>query len=465
MRNALQNGTWRLPSTTALGVYGFAILFATGCDAVRRAPGAGDTEIVIEVAVFKGGYGIEWHTKVAEAFNRDHADQDIRIELWGDPRTADIIKPRLLRGDPPDLVLDERLPLWLLIGANKLLPFNEALERPAPGSDESWESQFAPGMLDMFRSGEEVYAIPAAYGAWTCWYDAKLFREHDWTPPKTWAEFDELCANVRSANIAPIALQGKYASFYAWHTYVAIVQRVGGVAAINRINALQPGAFSHPDAVRAARLYQDLIVNHGQRGAMAMTHTESQLQFVNNQAAMVFCGIWLENEMKDSMPPGFEMRCFAIPAVEGGKGNSTMLPGQGMEYLFVPVDGRHHDIAFEFASYLVSPKYAADMGRSIGVISPLQDATPRDAVTPALRSVLDVIDASAGIFNVRVRDLLPEWRVQVMHVAISDLCRGEITPEEFGRLLDEGVAAAVANPDVMKPPFVPLDPAQFGEPH
>ncbi len=454
----------RLSRWIALGVYGLAMLAWVGCDAVRRAPGAGNTETVVEVAIFKGGYGIEWHTKIAEQFNRDHADQGVRIELWGDPRTADIIKPRLLRGDPPDLILDERLPLWLLIGADKLLPFNDALAQPAPGSDAPWGDQFATGMLDMFRSGEEVYAIPAAYGAWTCWYDAKLFREHGWEPPSTWSEFDALCSSIRAAGIEPIALQGKYASFYAWHTYVAMVQRVGGVEAINRINALEPGGFSHPDAVRAAQLYQDLIVNHGQRGAMAMTHTESQLQFVNNQAAMIFCGMWLENEMKDSTPPGFEMRCFSIPGVEGGKGNPAMLPGQGMEYLFVPVDGRHHEIAFEFASYLVSPKYAADMGKSIGVISPLKDATPRDAITPALGSVLDVINDSAGIFSVRVRELLPEWRAQVMHVAISELCRGEITPEAFGRVLDEGIAVAVANPDVIKPPFVALDPAQYGEP-
>jgi ABC-type glycerol-3-phosphate transport system substrate-binding protein len=458
------NNVWRQGSIFVFGVCGIAILIAQGCDAVSRVPGDEDSETIVEVAVFKGGYGIDWHTKVADQFNRDHADEGYRIELWGDPRTADIIKPRLLRGDPPDLILDERLPLWLLIGADKLLPFNDALTRPAPGSDKPWGDQFAPGMLDMFRSGEEVYAIPAAYGAWTCWYDAKLFRENGWEPPNTWNEFTALCENISAVDIAPIALQGKYASFYAWHTYVALIQRVGGVEAINRINALEAGAFSHPDAVRAAQLYQDLIVNYGQRGAMAMTHTESQLQFMNNQAAMIFCGMWLENEMKDSTPPGFEMRCFNIPPVEGGKGNPAMLPGQGMEYLFVPVDGRHKEIAFEFASYLVSPKYAADMGRSIGVISPLKDATPRDAITPALGSVLDVINDSPGIFNVRVRDLLPEWRAQVMHVAISDLCRGEIAPEEFGRLLDEGIATAVANPDVAKPPFVALDPSLYGEP-
>src|SRR5690606_15447184 len=134
-----------------------------------------------------------------------------------------------------------------------------------------------------------------------------------------------------------LAYQGKY-PIYGWWTYVCLLQRCGGLAAINRVNAMEPGAFSHPDAVRAARLMQDMAVDHFQRGAMAMNHTESQLQFVNNSAAMIFCGTWLENEMKDSIGPGFELRCFDIPAVENGKGNPDLIYAHGQEFFLVPAD-------------------------------------------------------------------------------------------------------------------------------
>ncbi|MDK1022185.1 MAG: extracellular solute-binding protein, partial [Candidatus Hydrogenedentes bacterium] len=418
---------------------------------------------VVEVAIFEGGYGIDWHQAMAERFNEANRDRGVRIELWGDPRTADIVKPRLLRGDPPDLILDERLPLWLLIAREKLIPFTEALEVPPLGSDRPWGDLFARGMLDMFRSDGEVYALPAAYGAWTGWYDARMFREHGWAPPETWQELLDLCEEIEAAGIAPWTLQGKYAHLYAWNTYLALVQRVGGLAAINRINALDAVAFSHPDAVEAARLLQELALRFMQRGAMAMTHTESQLHFVQGNAAMTFCGIWLENEMKDTTPPDFEMRSFTIPAVEGGKGNPRLLNGQGMEYLFVPSDARYPELAFEFARFMVSPDAAAEMGESIGVISPLAGATPRESLTPALQSVLDIIEASDGIFNVRVYMLFPAWRTQVMGVAIADLLRGEITPEEFGRRLDAGVAAALEDPDVIVPGHVPYDAALLGE--
>ena len=37
-----------------------------GCDAVRRIPAGAHAEKVVEVAVFEGGYGIEWHQKIAD---------------------------------------------------------------------------------------------------------------------------------------------------------------------------------------------------------------------------------------------------------------------------------------------------------------------------------------------------------------------------------------------------------------
>ncbi|HRT64257.1 MAG TPA: extracellular solute-binding protein [Candidatus Hydrogenedentes bacterium] len=433
-----------------------------GCDALRRIPvGAGDMKIV-EAAVFEGGYGIEWHRKVAGKYSEEHAGDHVRVELWGDPRVAEKIKPRLLRGDPPDLFLMLGLPVWMLIADGKLRDFNAALEKPAYGTATRWRDLFIPGTLDMFTSDGKVYALPSAFGAWACWYDARMFRRHGWTVPKTWREFDALCRAIRMAGVEPIAFQGKYPN-YGWFTFVTLIQRCGGLAAINRINLFEPGAFSHPDVVHAARLTQEMARNHFQRGAMAMTHTESQLQFVNGHAAMIWCGIWLENEMKNSTPPGFEMRCFNVPAVEGGKGNPNLFNGMGAEWIFVPADARFPEEAQDFARYLVSPINAPDMGASIGVISPMRGATPRSAVSPALQSVLDMMDNAPGIFSVRADALFLEWTQEVMQPSLSALLRGESTPEQFCRRLDDGIAAACANPDAIIPPHVPYDPVRFGE--
>lgn len=421
----------------------------------------------VEVAVFEGGYGITWHQKIAAQYTEAHEDEGVFVDLWGEPRMAEKVKPRILRGDPPSLVLDNRLPIWLMISTGKLLPFDEELEKPAYGSDQRWRDLFIPGTLDPYTSDGSVYAIPTSFGAWGCWYDARQFREHGWRVPATWSEFEALCEQILSEGVAPVAFQGKY-PYYVWFTYISVAQRCGGLSLINRMNALEPGVFSDPGALWAARLLQEMGAKYFQKGAMAMTHTESQLQFVNNKAAMIFCGVWLENEQKDTIPPGFELRCFNVPAVEGGKGNPKMFNGLGTEFIFMPAEGRNSEFAADFTRFMVSPLNAPDMGESIGVISPIQGGSPRSAVSPALQSVLDMMDnaninGAPGIFNVRLDTLLLEWTQQVMIPALSALLEGSITPEEFGKRMDDGITRAREDPDIIIPNFTPYDPAAFGE--
>jgi len=438
------------------------LLLLAGCDAIHRVPAGQDSVRTVEVAVFEGGYGIDWHQKIARQYNALHEADGVRVELWGDPRVSEKIKPRLLRGDPPEVFLVGGLPVWLLIGAGKIHPFDDALDEPGYGVDVPWRDQFIAGTLDTYKSDGRVYAVPSAFTAWAGWYDAKQFREHGWETPETWQEFDALCRDVRAAGVAPLAFQGKYPQ-YAWVTFVPLVQRCGGLAAINRLNALEPGAFTHPDVVWAARLVQEMAVRHFQKGAMAMTHTESQLQFVNNAAALIWCGIWLENEMRSSTPPDFELRCFNVPAVEGGKGNPELVCGQGGAYLFIPAEARHPELALDFCRYLVSLENAPDMGAAIGNVSSLKGGTPRDVVSPALQSALDMIEKAPGVFTCRLPELLLEWTTQVLNPNLAALLRGETTPEAFCRALDDGVAAALRDPGIIIPPYVPFDPARFGE--
>lgn len=446
----------------AVGTLAALLSLSAGCDAVRRVRPDAETVRVVEMGAFEGGYGVEWHQRAARAYSDAHRADRVRVEVWGNQRVDDIVKPRILRGDPPELVLCHGLPFWKLIAAGKLEPFDRLLEEPAHGSAQRWRDLFIPGTLDSFTSDGHVYAVPSAFAAWACWYNARLFREHGWEVPKTWSEFDALCRQIRAAGIAPIAFQGKYPA-YGWYTLITLVQRCGGVEAINRINAIEPGALTHPDVVRAARLMQAMALEHFQAGAMAMTHTESQLQFVNDKAALVFCGIWLENEQKGTTPPDFEMRAFNIPAVEGGQGNPDLFCGEGAEYIFAFRDSRNPELGQEFCRYLVSPALAPDMGRSIGVISPIRGGTPREAVSPALQSVLDMMDRAPGIFYVRLPTLLLRWRTETFDPAMAGLLSGKMTPEEFCNKLERAAQRELRNPDLIVPEFVRLDPRKLGE--
>jgi N-acetylglucosamine transport system substrate-binding protein len=197
---------------------------------------------------------------------------------------------------------------------------------------------------------------------------------------------------------------------------------------------------------------------------MAMTHTESQLQFVNHKTAMVFCGSWLENEMKASIPEDFELAMFRIPAVEGGAGNPRLIHGSGGEHFFVSADADFPMEAMEFARNMASPANARSMAETIGSLSPLRDAVEPKGLPSGLQSLIRVLDSSEGVYNDRIGELLLEFYNQDISRGLAALLRGEVTPEEFGAALNAGLQRSLASPDVFIPPYTPYDPAALGEP-
>ena len=423
-----------------------ALVCCSGCSLQK----AGEKDVVtLEVAVFEGGYGISWHKEVARAYERQHPD--IRINLWGDPRVDEKIKPRILRHDPPDLA-SCTLPAWKLIVADKVYPLDEALDSPAYGQNRSWRESLTPGVLADFQYQGHAYAMPSNLSAWVCWYDKRQFRAHEWQPPKTWDEFMQLCAKIKAAGIAPLAFQGKYAGGYAWPTLLSLHQRLVPFEEWYQAQDLQPGAFQTPEFIHAARLTQEMSTQYFQPGAMAMTHTESQLEWVNGRAAMIFCGLWLKNEMKKAIPAGFEMACFAIPPVAGGKGDNNAVYGGGAENFFVFSEAKHPKAALDFLKFMLSKESARSYIQQLDTLSPVRDSVKGVPVSPALQSAVEVLDRSDRLYSDRLSGLYLTFGKSVMPDAISDLLSGKITPEAFGARLEAAMQEVRSNPDIYKPP-------------
>jgi N-acetylglucosamine transport system substrate-binding protein len=420
------------------------VLLSAGCSLQQDDPHAG---ITLEVAVFEGGYGIEWHKAVARRYEQLHPG--IHINLWGDPRVDEKLKPRILRRDPPDLA-NCTLPFWKLVVADKLYPLNAALDSPAYGQNRTWRQSLTPGLLADYTYRGKVYAMPTNLSAWVCWYDRRQFRQHGWKAPKTWDEFMKLCAQIKAAGIQPLAFQGKYPT-YAWPTLLSLYQRLVPFNTWYAMQDLQPGAFTSPEFIHAARLLQQMGMQYFEPGAMAMTHTESQLEWVNGRAAMVFCGLWLENEMKNAIPPGFEMACFPVPMVEGGQGDPHAVYAGGGENFVAFAEAKHPREALDFLKYMVSLESARSYIQRLDTLSPVQGSVKGVPLSPALQSAVDALDQSTRLYSDRLSELYLEFAKNTEPDALADLLSGKITPEQFGARLEAAMEQVRRDPEIYKP--------------
>jgi ABC-type glycerol-3-phosphate transport system substrate-binding protein len=361
------------------------------------------------------------------------------------------LKPRILRRDPPDIAYC-RLPVWKLIVAHKLLPLDPALDSPAYGQpSKSWRQTLAPGILADFQYEGKSYAMPECLNAWVCWYNKRMFREHGWQPPNTWGEFTRLCERVKAAGVAPIAYQGKY-PYYAWPIILSIYQRLVPFDRWYAMQDMKPGAFTDPEFIHAARLMQELSTRYFEPGALAMTHTDSQMEWVNGKAAMIFCGLWLKHEMEDALPPGFEMSCFAIPMVEGGRGDPRAVYGGGAENFFAMADGKHPKEALDFLKYMMSIEPARVFAQKLDSVPPVIGCTKGVPISPALQSALDVLDRRSRLFVDRLGELYPGFNHGPLNDNIAGLVAGSITAEQCGANLEAAMDAIRRDPDIYKPP-------------
>ncbi len=398
--------------------------------------------------MFEGGFGLDWHRSVAREYEK--LNPNIRVNLWGDPRVDEKIRPRILRGSPPDLASCS-LPIWKLIVAEKLVPLDAALDSPAYGQGRTWRQTLAPGITADFQHEGQVYALPAARGAWVCWYDARMFRKHGWKPPETWDEFMALCDKIKKAGVHPIAFQGKYPN-YAWYTLQCIYQRLVPFDQWYEMQDLKPGAFVQPDFVRAAEMLQEMSKAYHQPGSAAMSHMESQIEWASGRAALVFCGLWLKNEIKASTPDGFEMACFPVPSVLGGKGDQKAIYSGGGENFVVFSEGKRSTEAADFLKFMISMESARKYVGMLDTLSPVLGSEQGVDISPALKSAVAAIEKSSRSFNDRLSTLYLGFSKGPLTALMGDLVNGRISPKEFGQKMEAAAESVRKDPEVYKPP-------------
>lgn len=267
----------------------------------------------LEVVAFKGGYGIDAYAQFAKEF--DKLNPGLTTTVSGDPRVWEKLRPRMIAGDPPDLMFPGwGMDQWALVQDGQLLALDDALSSPAYDGKGKWGDSFDPNILKLCQKDGKTYMLPYYVMVMGWWFDPGVFAANGWTPPKTYAELLTLSEKIKAKGIAPITYQGQYPYYMLQGMLMPWACSIGGIEALNAIQNLDAGAWKSPAVLQAAKMIDELNRKGDfQAGATGMSHTQSQTQFLNGKAAMIPCGTWLYSEMEKVMPPKAKMEFFLPP--------------------------------------------------------------------------------------------------------------------------------------------------------
>jgi raffinose/stachyose/melibiose transport system permease protein len=393
----------------------------------------------IEVPIQEGGEGVEIFSRIARAY--EQARPGVKIDIYADPRIADKLRIRILEKSFPALTNAE-FGQWPLIRNGDVFDLAPYLDGPNWEGDDTWRDSFLPGTLDRYSIDGHVYGVPLSYYAQGIWFNKKMFREHGWTPPRTWDELFALCDTIKSAGIAPMAYQGRYTT-YAQPIIDSAYCGLTGFDRYRAMKALEPGSFDNDEMRQALAWTQRLATQYFQPGAMGMGHTDAQLQFFLGHCAMIPCGSWLKSEMTGKIPDGFELGTFNFPSPGAGRAKidpSTLFASSGYYVIFAR--SPHAREAVDFLRFLTSRKIAAEFCRERdlpvavrGVNESNLSGDLADLAAMIARSTASYGEAPGGARVEGFELMFQEW-----NDVLLELLNGRISPEDAAKQLEQRAA-------------------------
>ena len=263
----------------------------------------------LEVAVFSNGELMDkfWNT-VVEEFNSLYPD--CKVTLNASPKIEDTVRPRFVSNTPPDIYYmggtanaDETA----LTQDGQFMDLSEFYNTAeAIGYDGLLKDNMAVELFN--RSGDSIYGMGFGYSVWGYYYNKTMAEEYGWEPPTNWEEFCELAPKIKEKGIYPIIHQGKYPDYMGYGLIHPGIATDAGQDLLLQMGNLDTSAYDSKEVISAYDKLEQLVKNDWTpANALSLTHTEAQMEWLLGKAFIIPCGNWLEGEMAEDIPEGFEM--------------------------------------------------------------------------------------------------------------------------------------------------------------
>jgi N-acetylglucosamine transport system substrate-binding protein len=353
-----------------------------------------DEEHELEVLLVPGYLTDDLWDYFFKRFEEDHPKWKITKNLT--PNAVDIFQSRAVSGDLPPFNMTQGLSYEEMIDSGLIIPLDGFFKSKAYDSDKTISEIIMDGFEEANMVDGKPYTLIYRYAAYGVFYNAKMFEEHGWEVPKTWDEFLALCEEIKQKGITPLMFSGSFspyiANFFMAPTLAALG---GGQDFIDRLHDSDPSAMNSDVMRKALERFVELMEKgYFNKEVLGLDHTQSQLEFLLGRSAMLLMGSWLEAEMQDSIPEGFEYKFMALPAR-----TSTSEP------LYVPMvpggfsvtDSKQSLAAQEFLRFFFSnemmTKYIEEFGEPLVTNTEAMQRADMSKLSVGSKSIADVMNS------------------------------------------------------------------------
>jgi N-acetylglucosamine transport system substrate-binding protein len=390
----------------------------------------------LDVVIFNGGFGDAY----AKQFEAMYAKEfpKATVSHTSTQNITGLLQPRLNAGDPPDVVDNsgnQQIKTDILQKAGQLTDLTPLLDAPSlDDPSKKIRDTLMPGTIELGTIGGQFVLLQYLYTVFGLWYSDKLFKQHGWREPKTWADFISLGGEIKKSGIAPFAHQGKY-PYYINVAIVDLAVKNGGTDFLDRLDRMDPTIWEEEPAKNAIEaIYEIVSNNYLLPGTNGMTHIEAQTAWNEYQAAFIPCGAWLENEQLKATPSDFEMTFMPMPSLPGDKMPYQAIRGGASEPYIVPKAARNARGGMAFLRIMLSKAGATAFARTANSLTVVKDGiSPGLMLRPGTQSTITALKAADHhVFNPTYMYGYSALDVD-MGNSSAELMAGRIKPAEWLR--------------------------------
>jgi len=363
-------------------------------------PLAVDPEAPLDVVIFKGGYGDDYALDNNTRYTALYPNATITYA--GTQRLLEQYQARFVDGNPPDILDNSGAGNFnntTLVNEGQLADLAPLMAAEAYGQPGvSFADSLVEGTQTDGQYNGVQHVLNYVYNVTGIWYNQALFDANGWTYPTTWDEMLTLCQTIKDSGLAPWTYQGQYPQYMGMVLY-QLVWKNGGWEAILKLDNLAEDAWSQ-DPMRKSLEAIAALWDNGYilDGTAALSHTESQSEWLQGKAAFIPCGSWLANEMKDLLAslPDFQMTVKAIPALVAEDAlPQTAIQAAAGETFIVPSQGKNVAGGMEYLRLLFSKEAAEFFAENVLSLTAVKGAGEGKDFGSAFNSAL-AADAAAG---------------------------------------------------------------------
>ncbi|HET7626820.1 MAG TPA: ABC transporter substrate-binding protein [Bacillales bacterium] len=319
----------------------------------------------LEIQYFVGGYGDAWWKAVIKDFQAKYPEVDVK--QYAGPNINKEMKTRWISNNPPDVVYIDGAGAseTQMVEDGQLMDLSEWINTVKLPDGTPLKDSFIvpPSKYD----GGKIFSLPLVFDTWGTWYDKNWFEKEGFDVPKDFPSWMASMQEIKEkAGIAPFVTTGKYPYYFLRGVLYPAIAAAGGDELLNAVIDGEKGAWTSDKVLGVMKKVQQMQEKGFiDPGFAALSHTQSQMNFLLHKNAYIPVGFWLPNEMAKDVPDDFQFGFIPSPMNEPGE---PMVIVPDLRPLAIAKKAENPEAAKAFVQFVFQKKYASKFAELTGAM-------------------------------------------------------------------------------------------------